>query len=80
LADAPLTIALSPELARELDRLAEETRRDRSSLASEAISVFVAHEQAAVAGIRRGLEDVAAGRTVPHAEAMARVRAAIKKR
>ena len=80
MSDVALTIALSPELARELDRLAEETRRDRSSLAKEAISAFVAQERAAVAGIRRGLEDAAAGRTVPHAEAMARVRAAIHKR
>jgi predicted transcriptional regulator len=77
LSDVTLTIALSRELERELDRLADETGRDRSSLASEAISAFVAQEQAAIAGIRRGLEDVAAGRTVPHAEAMAQIRAAI---
>lgn len=32
-----------------------------------------------VAGIERGLADMAAGRTVPHDEAMAEVRATIEK-
>lgn len=39
---------------------------------------MAAHETAVVEGIRQGLEDMAAGRTVPHDAAMARIDAAIE--
>jgi len=68
-----LTVRLTPELKRRLGELAERTRRTRSFLAGEAIADYVARELAIVAGIERGLEDMRAGRVVPHEEVMADV-------
>lgn len=78
--DPVLTVSIPPELAQELDRLSEQTHRDRSDLVTDAITAFVAQEQAVAAEIRRGLEDARAGRTVAHTVAMERIRAAIHKR
>lgn len=72
-----MTIRVSTEVKDELDELARQTRRSRSFLAAEAVADYVAREREIVAGIMRGLEDVKAGRTVPHAEAMARLRATV---
>lgn len=80
MSDPALSVVLSPDLARELDRLAEQTQRETSSLVTDAVAAFVAHEQAIAAGVQRGLEDAETGRTVSHAVAMERVRAAINKR
>ncbi len=47
-----------------LGRLAEHTKRTKSYLAGEAIASFVERELAIVEGIKRGLEDMHAGRLV----------------
>ena len=70
-----LTVRLSPELKERLGELAERTRRTRSVLAGEAIADYVDRELAIIEGVQRGLEDVRAGRVVPHEEAMRRLRA-----
>ena len=72
-----MTIRVSADLKDKLDRLAADTRRSRSFLAAEAVSVYVARELAIVEGINRGLEDVRTGRTVSHEDAMAEVAAAL---
>ena len=74
-----LTVRVSPALKDELDRLAILTQRTKSFLAGEAIADYVARELAIVEGIERGLEDMRAGRVVPHEEAMRRIGAVIEK-
>lgn len=69
-ASSTMTIRLSSELKDKLDRLADGTRRSRSFLAAEAVSAYVERELAIIEGIQRGLDDVAAGRVIPHDQAM----------
>jgi predicted transcriptional regulator len=69
-----LTVRLSPQTKKQLGRLAEHTKRTKSYLASEAIANFVERELAIVEGIKRGLDDMHAGRVVPHKTAMRRLR------
>ena len=73
-----MTIRVSSEVKRKLDRLASNTRRSKSFLAAEAVSAYVDRELEIIEGIKRGLADIEAGRTVPHDEAMAEVYAVIK--
>jgi predicted transcriptional regulator len=77
-ASTTMTIRVSTELKRKLDRLASNTRRSKSYLAAEAVSAYVDRELEIIEGIKRGLADVEAGRVVPHDEAMAEVYSVIK--
>jgi predicted transcriptional regulator len=74
-----LTVRLSPQTKKQLGRLAAHTRRTRSYLAGEAITNFVERELAIVEGIKRGLDDMHAGRVVPHKTAMRRLRATARR-
>ncbi|MGB9365862.1 MAG: CopG family ribbon-helix-helix protein [Xanthobacteraceae bacterium] len=69
-----LTVRISPGVKKRLGRLADRTRRTKSFLAGEAIADFVDRELAIIDGIRRGIEDMQAGRVVPHKQAMRRLR------
>jgi predicted transcriptional regulator len=69
-----LTVRISPQTKKRLGRLAAHTRRTRSYLAGEAITNFVERELAIVEGIKRGLDDMHAGRVIPHKTAMRRLR------
>jgi predicted transcriptional regulator len=73
-ASTTMTIRVSPDLKEKLGRLAHDTRRSRSFLAAEAVSAYVERELAIIEGIQRGLDDVAAGRVVPHEQVMAEAR------
>jgi len=77
MATTSLSVRVPSEVKRQLERLAAATRRTRSGLAGEAIAVYVERELALIEGIRVGLEDVRAGRVVPHDEVMAEARALI---
>lgn len=77
-ASTTMTIRVSPEVKRKLDRLASNTRRSKSYLAAEAVSAYVDRELEIIEGIKRGLADVEAGRVVPHDEAMTEVYGVIK--
>ena len=79
MASTTLTVRLTPELKARLGQLAERTQRTKSFLAGEAIGSYVAREMEIVAGIERGLEEMKAGRVVPHQEVMADIDATIKK-
>ena len=79
MASTTLTVRLTPELKARLGKLAERTRRTKSFLAGEAIGDYVERELEIVAGIERGLDDMKAGRVVPHDEVMADIDATIKK-
>ena len=74
-----LTVRLPPELKDRLGELTERTRRTKSFLAGEAISGYVERELEIVAGIEHGLDDMKAGRVVPHEDVMADIDATIKK-
>jgi predicted transcriptional regulator len=76
---ATLTVRLSPQVKQRLGRLAGYTKRTRSFLAGEAIADFVDRELAIVEGIKRGLDDMNAGRVTPHKNAMRRLRATVKR-
>ncbi len=73
-ASTTMTIRVSPALKEKLGRLALDTRRSRSFLAAEAVTAYVDRELEIIAGIQRGLADVAAGRVVPNAQVMAEAR------
>jgi predicted transcriptional regulator len=73
-----MTIRVSVETKRKLERIAADTRRSKSFLAGEAVSAYVDRELEIIAGIKRGLADVEAGRVVPHDEAMAEIYAVIE--
>ncbi len=72
-----LTIRVPVEVRDKLDRIASGTRRSKSWLAAEAVAAYVERELAIIEGIQHGLADMAAGRTVPHAQAMAELRAVV---
>ncbi|KGJ12747.1 MULTISPECIES: CopG family ribbon-helix-helix protein [Paracoccus] len=76
-ASTTMTIRVSPETKRKLERIAGETRRSKSFLAAEAVSAYVERELEIIDGIRRGMADAEAGRVVPHDEAMAEIHAVI---
>ncbi|MCH7710364.1 MAG: CopG family ribbon-helix-helix protein [Proteobacteria bacterium] len=79
MASTTLTVRLPPELKDRLGELAERTRRTKSFLAEEAIAGYVERELEIVSGIERGLDDMKAGRVVPHEDVMADIDATIKK-
>jgi predicted transcriptional regulator len=72
-----LTVRVSPRVKKRLGRLAAHTKRTKSYLAGEAITDFVDRELAIVEGIEQALEDMHAGRVVPHKAAMRRLRATV---
>lgn len=72
-----VTVRLSPETKSRLEALARQTRRTKSFLAGEAIADYVERESKIIEGVLQGLEDMEAGRVVPHDEAMARLRKTI---
>jgi predicted transcriptional regulator len=74
---ATMTIRVSSETKRKLERLAADTRRSKSFLAAEAVSAYVERELEIIDGIRRGLADVEAGRVVSHDEAATELQAVI---
>lgn len=76
---ATLTLRLPAALKDRLGGRAAKTRRTRSFLAGEALADYVERELAIIEGVQRGLDDMQAGRVVPHEEAMRRLRATIAK-
>jgi predicted transcriptional regulator len=76
--DPTLTIRLTPDVQKKLDRLAATTHRSTSFLAAEAITNYVQREGEIVQSIEHGLADMKVGRLVQHDEAMARLDAAIE--
>jgi predicted transcriptional regulator len=67
MSDVTLTVRLSKQLRDRLEILSTETRRSKSFLGMEAIQNYVETEEEIILGIKRGLADVKAGRTVSHA-------------
>ncbi len=72
-----LTIRVPVQVRDKLARIASGTRRSKSYLAAEAVAAYVERELAIIEGIQEGMADIAAGRTVSHAQAMAELRAVV---
>jgi predicted transcriptional regulator len=74
-----VTIRIDSATKARLEELAQHTRRTKSFLAGEAIADYVERELAIVEGIKRGLADIEAERTVPHEEVKRRVMTTIER-
>lgn len=69
-----LTIPLDPASAAALDEIAAATKRSKTDIVAEAVAAFAKDEAKNIAAIKRGIADVAAGRTTSHEDAMKRLR------
>lgn len=72
-----ITITVDPATEAKLDEIAAATKRGKNEIVADAVAAFAEHEAQVVAKIKRGMEDVRAGRTVPHDEVMRRADQAI---
>jgi predicted transcriptional regulator len=61
-----LNVRLAPETLRKLDAVAAATRRTRSFIANEALEAWVNREIEIIEDLRVGLEEVRAGKGIPH--------------
>ena len=66
--DITFSVRIPQETKLMLEALSKSMQRSKNFLAREAITQFVQNEAEIVEGITQGLEDVKAGRTVPHEE------------
>lgn len=71
---ANITITLDPATEAALDEIAAATKRPKADIVAGAVADFARDEAQTIAEIKRGMADVAAGRTTSHADAMARLR------
>lgn len=77
MATAMLTVQIPEEIKGKLEALARETHRSGDAIAGDAITDYVTRELKIIEGIHKGLDDMRAGRTVPHEEVMAEIDAII---
>lgn len=69
-----LTVSISKRVKERLRQIAKETRRSEEEIAADALEDAFVYSEEDLESIRRGLEDIAAGRTVPHEEVAAWLR------
>lgn len=74
-----LNVRLAPETLRKLDAVAAATRRTRSFIANEALEAWIDREIEIVEDLQIGLEEVRAGKGIPHEKAMRQVDMAIER-
>ena len=67
-ASTTLTVRLTPQLKRRLDKIAKSTKRSKSFLTMSAIESFVALNEWQIQAISEGIADADAGRVVEHSE------------
>lgn len=72
-----MTIRVRSDVKEKLDRIATITHSSRSFLAGQAVADYVERELGIIDGIKRGLDDIQAGRLVDHDNAMAEIYAVI---
>jgi predicted transcriptional regulator len=68
------TIRLTPELDKQVTKIAEAINRPKSWVIEQAIKDFVAVQEWHLAAIDEGIRDADAGRVVPHEDVAAWVR------
>jgi predicted transcriptional regulator len=74
-AEEKLTITVPADVEEALAYIAELSGRTPLALAEQALRQFIEREVPIFEQIEEGMDDFAAGRTVSHDEAMARIRA-----
>lgn len=73
-----MTFRIEPSVLEKLDTLARESRRSKSAIMTAALEGYVAYEEEIVLGIKRSQEEVRAGQTISHEDAIAELRAFVK--
>lgn len=73
-----LSVRVSPEMAAELQKLAESTDRPKSWHLEQALSEYLRIQAWQIEHIEKALEQAKAGKTVPHAEVKRRFKSWIK--
>ena len=73
-----MTFRIEPSVLEKLDTLARESRRSKSAIMTAALEGYVAYEEEIVLGIKRAQEEVRAGQTISHEDAIAELRAFVK--
>ncbi|WP_026942676.1 CopG family ribbon-helix-helix protein [Hellea balneolensis] len=72
-----LSIRIPVSVKEDLAELSQLTGRSQSALAAHAIELYVNRELDICRKLQEGLDDIKAGRTVPHEEVMAKAKAII---
>ena len=67
---ALVSLRIEEDLAARLERLARATHRTKSFIASQAIEEYLALQEWQVEAIQEGLDDIARGDVVGHAEVL----------
>jgi predicted transcriptional regulator len=78
-APTTITLKLGVRTKKRLEKVARGLRQDEAALATGALKAYLDRELDIMAAIQRGLDDVHAGRTTPHVEAMRRIDATLAK-
>ncbi len=73
----PMTISITPMIEEKLNLVASLTNSDRNTVLKNLISASLDEKLKRLAAIQEGLDDIEAGRTVDHEEAMREIRAEI---
>lgn len=73
----PMTISITLAIEEKLNLVAALTNRDKNAVLESLISESVNEKLRRLAAVQEGLDDVEAGRTVDHEEAMREIRAEI---
>jgi predicted transcriptional regulator len=74
-----MTISIDPATEKQLNLVASLTNSDKNTVLKNLISDSVAEKLNRLAAVQEGLDDIAAGRTVDHDEAIRGAMAAIDK-
>jgi predicted transcriptional regulator len=72
-----LNVRLAPETLRKLDAVAAATRRTRSFIANEALEAWIDREIEIIEDLQAGLEEIRAGKGIPHERAMRQIDVAV---
>jgi predicted transcriptional regulator len=64
-----VSVRLTPEVKRQLKRLAKSAGRSASYLVADAVEIYVREQKRQLESIRRGIAEIESGHYVPH-EAM----------
>lgn len=73
-----LNIRFAPETLKRLDAVAAATRRSRSFIANEALEAWISREIELIEDLQIGLEEIKAGKSIPHEQAICRIDAAVE--
>lgn len=62
------SVRMDEEKLQRLDKLADITKRSRGWLINEAVDRYLSYEEWYIKAVEAGMEDVKAGRVIPHEE------------